>query len=77
MAKKIILIADPVQAGWVRNRKRSQKNRVNQREDGDIRSDAKRDGEDHGRSKTRRLAELAEGEFEVVHGSMDARMQEA
>ena len=73
----IVLIAHSVQASRVRNRKRSQKDRVHQREDGNVRSDAKRDGKDHSRSEAGRLAELAEGKFEVVHGSMDVRATEA
>src|SRR6202035_660563 len=47
--------------------KRFEQDRVNQSEDGGVRSDAEGDGEDDGGDEPGRFSNLAECKFEVVH----------
>ncbi len=63
----VVEVADAVQARGIGDGQRFQQNRVNQGEDGGVRSDAERDGENDCGSEAGRFAELAQREFQIVH----------
>ncbi len=63
----VVSVANAKEGRRIGHRQGLHQNRVHQREDGNVRADPERDGQDHGRGKARRLAELAEGKFEIVH----------
>src|SRR5262249_15923465 len=62
----VVAVTDPVQAGRVCDRKRSEHHRVNEGEDGRSATDAERKRKDRGSSKHGRLPQLAQDVTELV-----------
>ncbi len=64
----VVLLCDLDEGGGIPEGERTNQDRIDDAEDGDVGSDGQSDGEDNGRREERGFAQEAEGIAGVVHG---------